>query len=242
VADEAAVGVLGWASVAELATDRIGIAGLAELVRARRLAPSVLGEQVWQAFDAAGMPGEQADALLTPELAPLVLPSAPTTALRALLPALVKLAEPPVLSPSQWLALFGGELARAPASFFRLIPEALVGAAVDPACRAEHREGLGVLWTRSPAELTRVLVEELLAARPTAARELLFETAPPGVTPEVLARLPPVSGLLRGPAASLTAVRRFLHGRVAERAPGFRDAYALLDELEGRLAALRAQG
>ena len=242
VADEAAVGVLGWTSVAELAGDRIGTAGLAELVRARRLAPNVLGEQVWQAFEAAGMPGEQADALLMPELAPLVLPSAPAAALQALLPALMKLAEPPVLSPSQWLALLGGDLARAPARLFRRIPDALVGAAVDPACRAGHREGLAILWTRSTADLTRVLVEELLAARPTAARELLFETAPPGVTPEVLARLPPVSGLLRGPAASLTAVRRFLHGRVAERVPGFRDAYALLDELEARLAALRAQG
>jgi hypothetical protein len=154
---------------------------------------------------------------------------------------LVELAEPPVLSPAQWLALFAGELGAAPARFFRLIPDALVGAAVDPACRAGHREGLAILWARSAADLTRVLVEELLAARSTQARELLFETAPPGVTEEVLARLPPSSALLRGPGASLTAVRRFLHGRVAARSPGFRGAYALLDELEGRLATLRAQ-
>jgi hypothetical protein len=241
VADEAAVGVLAWSSVAELAGDRLGTVGLAHLVQSRRLDPALFGQQVWQAFETAGMPSDGADALLSPELAPLVLPTAPSAALHVLLPAFVKLAEPPQLSPSQWLALFGAELGAVPARFFRLIPAALVGAAVDPTCRAGHREGLAVLWTRATAELTRVLMEELLATRPTRARELLFETAPPGVTLEVLGRLPPASTLLRGPAASLTAVRRFLHGRVAARSPGFRDAYKLLDELEGRVAALRAQ-
>jgi hypothetical protein len=241
VADEAAVGVLAWSSVAALAGDRLARLGLAYLVTERRLEHAVLGRQVWQAFEAAGMPESEADALLTPELAPLVMPSAPSSVLPALLPALLRCRETPVLTPAQWQALLGGALGAAPAELFARVPETLVDLAIDAACRAGHRSGLAVLWGRSSRFLTLALVDWLLAPRPADTRRLLLETTPPRVTPEVLERLPNASALLRGPLGSLEAVRRFLHARVAERGPGFRDAYALLDELEGRLSVVRSQ-
>jgi len=241
VADEAAVGVLGWPSVAALAGDRLATLGLAHLVSERRLDPALLGRQVWQAFEAAGMPGLEAEALVTPELAPLVLPHAPSSMLPALLPVLTKLREMPVLTPAQWQALFGGEVSLVPAELFGRVPVALVDLAVEAACRAGHRAGLVVLWARSRELLSHALVDWLLGPRPADTRRLLLDTAPPSVTPEVLERLPDASALLRGSLGSLEAVRRFLHARIAERAPGFRDAYALLDELEGRLAAVRSQ-
>jgi hypothetical protein len=240
VADEAAVGVLAWPSVAALANDRIGCVGLAHLVGVRHLEPRVFAEQTWQAFESAGWPSSEAFALLSPEVAPLVMPFAPNTALVALAKEIVTLEVPPVLAPSQWLAVLGGELTGAPAGFFRRIPEGLVESAVDAACRSEHRDGLVALWSRAAPVLTRALVSELLAPPLTNGRRLLFETAPPAVIPDVLTRLPDASALLRGPIRTLETVRRFLHVQIAARAPGFRKAHALLDELETRLAAVHS--
>ncbi len=241
VADEAAVGVLNWSSIAALAGDRLACVGLAHLVRERRLEAGLLGRQVFQAFEAAGMPGAEAGALFEPELAPLVLPSAPISALPALLAPLVRLAELPELSPSQWHALLAVDLRAVPAAFFGHVPETLLDAAIDAACRAEHRAGIAVLWTRSSAAMTEALLRMLLAADATGTRGLLLDTAPPSVTPGVLVRLPDAPTLLKGPSQSLDAVRRFLHARVTERGPGFRDAYALFADLEGHLEAVHAR-
>ncbi|HEV8549378.1 MAG TPA: hypothetical protein VGQ57_10125, partial [Polyangiaceae bacterium] len=216
-------------------------AGLVHLVRERRLDPAALGQQVWQAFEAAGMPDAEAGAVLSAGLAELVLPAAPAAVLRAIVPSLLALGDRLVLTPSQWVAVLASDLTRVPAALFRRVPDTLVEVAVDAACRSGHREGLSLLWARSGAALTQALVDELLAARPAGTRRLLLETAPPEVTPEILGRLPEPSALLRGPAASLHSVRRFLHARVAERSHGFRDAYRLLDELEERLAGVRSE-
>ena len=104
------------------------------------------------------------------------------------------------------------------------MPEALVGAAVDAACRAERKDALGLLWGRFARPLTRPVVHALRDP-----------------APEVLAELDSVDALLRGPAASLEAVRRFLYACIAGRGPGFRDAYARFDEIERHLEQVHAQ-
>jgi hypothetical protein len=241
VADEATVGVLGWQSVSALEGDRLAVLGLLHLVEQRRLDHAALAAQVWQAFEAAGSPEGETGVLLAPEVARLVLPHAPASVLPSLARSLAALAEAPSLAPTQWAALLGSDTGALPLGLYRHVPEALVGAAVDAACRAERADALGLLWGRFPRPLTRRVVHALGDPAAARARQPLLESVPPNLAPEVLAELESVDALLRGPAASLEAVRRFLHACIAGRGPGFRDAYALFDEIERHLERVHAQ-
>jgi len=240
LADEAAVGVLAWSSVAALEGDRLGILGLLALIEQRRLAHATLATEVWRAFESAGMPAAEVGILLTPELAPVLLPHAPAATLPTLLRGIAALETHPPLSTTQWQTLLAGDVSHVGMGLFRLVPEPALSAAVDAACRSGQREALGVLWSRFPDALTGALVEVLGNAEAAARRGLLLDTAPPSVTGIVVESLAEVEDLLRGHAANLAALRRFLHAQIGARGPGFRDAYALLDEIEEHLEDVRS--
>jgi hypothetical protein len=241
VADEAAVGVLAWQSVTALEGDRLALAGLFQLAADRRLDPAALATQVWQAFEAAGMPEAEVGVLLAPELAGALLPHAPPRALRALARGIAALPAAPPLEPGQWSALFDAGPSALPLGLFRHAPQLALDAALDAACRAERRDALEILWSRFPAPLTAAAVEALADPESGSRRGFLLRTVPATATQTVLGELPDIDDLLRGPAENLQAVRRFLHTQIAARGPGFRDAYALFDEIERHLEDLRAQ-
>jgi hypothetical protein len=239
VADEAAVGVLAWSSVTALEGDRLAIFGLSKLVADRRLEPRTLATQVWQAFEQAGMPEGEIAVLLGPELGGMLLPHAPASVLGALLRGVAALETPPPLTQAQWAALLSHDARAVPLALFRRLPEATLVVAVDAACRGERKDALGVLWARFPAALTKLVGETLADPSIASRRRALLVVAPPHVAPAVLEELADVDELMRGPMANLEAVRVFLHAQIASRGPAFRDAYALLDEIEGHFEDVR---
>jgi hypothetical protein len=239
VADEAAVGVLAWSSVTALDGDRLALLGLTRLVTERRLEAGALAAQVFQAFEQASMPVAEVGVLFGPELAPLLLPHAPPSVLAALLRGLAALDDAPPFTATQWTALLKADPQAVPLALFRRLPEAVLEAAVDAACRAERKDALSVLWTRFPAPLTRLVGDTLANPSASARRGALLVAAPPRVAPAVLAALASVDELLRGPMANLEAVRLFLHAQIAARGPAFRDAYTLLDEIETHFEDVR---
>jgi hypothetical protein len=236
VADEAALGVLDWTSVTALAADALALCALPELCRARKLDEAAFAGAVWEAFTAASVPLESAGMLLTPELAK-VFPHAPSAALARLAPLLAGADRTPPLSEEQWRALLG-DLAPVPSGLFRRVPASVLDAAVSAALRSEP-EAVSELWRRFPERLERRLIDALGANEPDPSLPALLAQAPRTATPALVEALDDVDRALKAPAATLNALRRFLHARVAERAPGFRDVYALLDEIERRCAPLR---
>lgn len=241
VADEAAVGVLAWSSVTALEGDRLALAGLFQLAADRRLDAAALAAQVWQAFEASGMPEGEVGVLLARELGGVLLPHAPPRAVRALARGIAALERAPELEPGQWGALFDGDVSALPLGLFRHAPQLALDAALDAACRSGRRDALELLWARFPAALTAAAVEALDDPESGARRGFLLRTVPPSVTKAVLGELPEIDELLHGPAENIEAVRRFLHAQIAARGPHFRDAYALFDEIEQHLEDLRAQ-
>ncbi len=241
VADEAAVGVLAWGSVTALEGDRLALAGLFELAKDRRLDAAALAAQVWQAFEAAGMPEGEVGVLLAPELGGVLLPYAPPPAVRALARGIAALPSAPPLEASQWGALFEGDARALPLGLFRHAPQLALDAALDAACRAERRDALELLWTRFSVPLTAAAIEALSDPESGPRRGFLLRTVPSSSTKAVLGELDDIDELLRGPAHNLQAVRRFLHAQIAARGPGYRDAYALFDEIERHLEDVHAQ-
>ncbi|HSU41087.1 MAG TPA: hypothetical protein VLJ38_16025, partial [Polyangiaceae bacterium] len=200
---------------------------------------SAFALQVFQAFEQAGMPEAEVGVLLGAELGPRLLPHAPPVVLRALVRGIATLEPPPPLSATQWTTLLAADLGAAPLALFRRLPESALGVAVDAACRAARSDALAVLWARFPAALTRIASDSFTDATASARRGALLVTAPPDVAPAVLAELADTDELMRGPLATLEAVRRFLHAQIAARGPAFRDAYARLDEIEAHFEDVR---
>jgi hypothetical protein len=239
VADEAALGVLAWENLVALFEDELGLSGFLYVCRSRKLGGAELSSALWEAFVTAGMPQEGAGIFLVPELTRLLLPHAPRVALVRLAPLLANQAGELALSDGQWSVLFDSDLRPVPAGLYRSVPLGALAPAVTAALRDGAREALQVLWRRFSPELSQRVSGALRATEPDAALSALLESAPPSVTSTLLEELDDVDRLLKAPGATLTAVRRFLHARVAERAPGFRDLYALLDEIERRCTPLR---
>ena len=236
VADEAALGVLAWENLVALFGDELGRAGFSVVFASRKLSETTFASAVWDAFTNAGMPLETAPLLLAPELSS-VLAHAPDAALLRIAPLLATATEPFHLADRQWQLLLAESTAQT--GLFRRVPLSLLEVAIATAVRAGRPEAVAELWRRFPEALSRRVLVALEAELSDPALSLLLEHAPAGATPALIAALDDVEVVLRAPAATLSAVRRFLHARVAERAPGFRDTYALLDEIERRCAPLR---
>jgi hypothetical protein len=98
-----------------------------------------------------------------------------------------------------------------------------------------------VLWRRYPAWLMELVGAALLLANP-GGLALLLAAAPPDQSPALVSKLS--SGLdKRSGSGSVDAARAWLRRQIVQRRAGWRDAYALLGELELRVSrAERARG
>jgi hypothetical protein len=246
VADEAALGVLSFATLSALRGDAIGIAGLKSLLEARRVAVSTFAAAAFAAFDQAGQPKDEVHVFADPELAELFAPHAPPAVLAVLLPALVRRFGDAVgahlpLSDTQWSAIFTSG-ADVPAELIPFVPDGVVRGAVRAASAAKNDAALAALWRRFPAALSSFVQNSLTpAGEPGIDLERLLATTPEGASVRLIATLDDVDALLRARAPSLMALRRHLHrelGRYAVKSEAFRETYALFDELERRCARL----
>jgi hypothetical protein len=236
VAAEAKLGVLSWEALVTLRGDELSLAALSTLCRERKMDEAAFAGALWDAFLAAGMPLETADILLVPALAP-ALAHAPALALTRLVPLLSDAKAPLPLADEQWRVLLGGGPRRVPRGLFRQVPLSMLDGALRAA--PESPGAFAELWQRFSGQLEGRILAALAANDPDPVIPPLLEHAPASFAPVLVRALDEVDDVLRAPAATLGALRRFLHARVAERAVGFRDTYALLDEIERRCAPLR---
>ena len=144
-----------------------------------------------------------------------------------------------LFEPPHWQA-FLAALARAPeraahARAFECAPESVLEAAL--ALGIASQALFAALFQRAPERAERELEQALDAPDERETRRLaaLLAAAPDAELPSVFALVsrPNVQNL---GGEKLRVVRRFLHGCVRTRRPGYREAYACLSVLEQRLA------
>jgi hypothetical protein len=243
VADEAALGVLSFASLLALRGDDVSAVGLRHLLEVRKIAPDALAAAAASAFEQAGRPTTGAGIFAEPLLVELLAPHAPPVLLEALVPSLASVAARGGgaalrLSDAQWSALFASRVP-VPLELFSLVPDTVVAAAARAASRQADDAAFGVLWRRFPGILTGFVENALAPAGLELGVDLerLLRTTPRSVSPSVLAQLGNVDELLRARAANLMALRRHLHRELIRLDPkdeAFRETYVLFDELERR--------
>jgi hypothetical protein len=238
VVDEAALGVLSWASVAALSGDGLATAGVRELLSLRRLQSAAFAEAVLQAYREAGKPRAGAEALFDAELAPSVWPSAPSELTAEILLAIRPQALPE-LSLEQWRAILGRDLGDAPLAWFELTPASLLPELLSSASRARRRDVLEWLFLERPDSVLENIELGFKAEQSEAWMAFVLECAPVELAGAITERLPPVERLLAARGDELTALRRLLQRGVALRRGNFRACYALLAELERRSLGLR---
>jgi hypothetical protein len=249
VADEAALGVLSWASLLTLADDAVGCRSVFHLLSERGSSEREFAGAFWQRFLGAASTAEAGEFRFIPELARRLLAWAPAEALVRLPSGWWRDVGAASLTDAQWRALFDAHAANLPLALFEQAPRELEAEALLAATRALRRDVLAVFWQRTPDTLLEAVRRALDPVRPAAsdtvvalvpgALELWLATAPIEHTSAIVERLPNAGALLRIPAAHLLALRRFLHARIALRAPKLREIYAIFDELERRCAPVR---
>jgi hypothetical protein len=243
VADEAALGVLSFASLTALRGDAVSTTGLRHLLEVRRIAIPAFAATVAAAFEQAGRPGGEVDVLAEPGLAELLLPHLPAAVLGSLLPRLepalvTSMVRQIPLADDQWSALLAAG-APLPPEVFGLAPESLVRAAVRAACRGRNARAAEALWQRFPDALGALVHDALTAegGEHGIDLDLLLLTTPEGAWARMIATLDDVDALLRARGGPLMTLRRHLHrelGRHDPKSEVFREAYVLFDELEQR--------
>jgi hypothetical protein len=248
VADEAALGVLSWASLLTLADDAVGARAVFHLLAERGSGEREFGQAFWQGFLGAASTAQAGEFRFMPELGRRLLAWAPAEALLRLPSGWWRDVGAASLSHTQWRALFDGHARELPLALYEQAPPELEAEALLSATRALRRDVLAVFWQRTPDTLLEAVRRGLEPARPSAsdaaallpgALELWLATAPLSHTCAIVERVPNAGALLRIPAAHLLALRGFLHARIAARAPNLREIYALFDELEQRCAPVR---
>jgi hypothetical protein len=150
------------------------------------------------------------------------------------------------LGEEQWAAVVEGWAAlRADAAgaraAFGAIPEQHAMLAVDAGVLSDNaadRALLSALWERFAEQLALRVESRRSAGGVSAALPLLFG-APPSQTERAVELMGPPERLLELDEAELDGVRRWLLDRVHARTAAWRDAYALLGEVERGLAPVR---
>jgi hypothetical protein len=250
--DEIEHGVLEWSGVQSLEADPASFVSLSKLADRRGLGAQEVPRAIWSAWTRAGCPDTALFDAKSPAAA-LLLAHAPGQALERLLPALAagELALACThFREEQWGALVRAASAgtldsRVLAGAFALIghehaEELVAGGAGAP---FENIAGLAVLWSRFPAVVLAALRARLERQERSAGS--LLDAAPLEQTAAVvdalrrrlLSSASPELGAL-----TLDHVRRWLHARIRARAPAWREAYAVLAEIERRLAPLVRAG
>ena len=249
VLDEVAHGVLGWEALVDVAAD--GVPALAELAERRHMPWAEVARAMWNAWHESAQPADDFPALLAPEA-----PHAARLWAHLPGPLVVPLLEPrggasvrlpwSALGEEQWAAVVEGWAAlRADAAgaraAFSAIPEQHAMLAVDAGVLSDNaadRALLSALWERFAEQLALRVESRRSAGGVSAALPLLFG-APPSQTERAVELMGPPERLLELDEAELDGVRRWLLNRVHARTAAWRDAYALLGEVEHGLAPVR---
>lgn len=244
VLDELMHGVLAFGTVEGAGKYPLLLDALAELGRARGVSWPAVARAVWSAWSDAGRPEAP---LLSPDgpFAQKFWPHLPPELLQSELASPDELTRIPYawLGPEHWQvvadALRAGSPIAAEPRVWSAAPESLLrsvlGASPLPLAPAALRAVAG----RFPE-----LVLEMLRARLEGARvehsddvTALIDALPLRHAAEVSALFGRLRTLYSLSAGALVAVRRYLHRAVAARAPGFREAFAELSNIERKVSA-----
>lgn len=247
ILDEAELAVLSWSTLAAHGDAPGWLASLFVLARERHVPFDTLLPAVWTAWDEAGRP----------QAADFLAPTAPEHVLfwehipEALLDRLLvddRRHHVPyrVFGPEQWRA-FARALSKNPALLsdadaWQLVPEGIaLGILASDLPWHTAPGSVRVLWERFPGPL-RAAARRQLEAAPANEYEpldLLLAALPTGEASALLANLQAEPLARVGPGA-IAPLRSLLHRQIRERAPGWREAYRMLAELERELRRLHA--
>lgn len=205
-------------------------AALSRLAEQRGVSFERVATAIWNSWNRAERPplapvlvgGEAARKLwheLPPELAGAVLERCARDGVAAPVSA---------LGERHWAALVGNlsKLALMP-DLLAALPDALVPGLLETAPPAPY---LRALWASFPNAVSAALARHLADGRFELAAALTAEA--PANTSSIARAWRERAELDRVPDPALTPLRRWLHARVGERAPGWREAYALLADIE----------
>ena len=248
IVEEAAHGVLTWATVAELGRDRRGL--LLAATRAAAITLDVpwaeVARAVWLAWDAAGRPADGAE-FLAPErdAEALFWAHIPRELLK---PLLLDARDKPMplaaLREEPWAAIEEAVLDGALPATAELVahaPPAVLDAwLLRRGLQPFDDAALHALFERLPERLLRVL--ELHFERPTPAEAAqvlaLLRALPDSLLGDAVERTQG-KALVRLPEPTLAGVRLLLHRAVGRGGAVARSAYPVLAELEQRLSTAR---
>ncbi len=244
ILDEVLHGVLSWPTVAGIADNELGLPALQALAVERGLPFSVVAQAIWEAWDDAQRPSNGAS-FLAPDSAHSgwFWPHIPADLLQPLLcDARAQHIPYESFGEAQWQAFLGAiEIAPARAEderAFALAPEAVLDEAMSRGI--ESAALFRSAWQRAPerasSEVLRALdstnpehvpwLQALLSATPSAQFSRL----------SLILERRPIANLERD---RLSVVRRFLHGYIRARQPGYADAYRHLSDIERQLSHAR---
>ncbi|MCC6214957.1 MAG: hypothetical protein IT376_08820 [Polyangiaceae bacterium] len=226
--DEIALGVPAWSTLAALEPSGVELEALAELAARRSLAFTDVAEAMWRAWDAAGCPASELFAPGAPS-ARVLWPHVPVEVLpRAMRAHPAWWARVPVgaLDAARWAALLevlGDAEPETSAALARQAPEAPLASALAGWIARDRPELAAAAWARVPADVADQLVAALSRGDERTALALLGR-APAEATAQVARAVAAASA----GAALPGAVTAWLYDRVRDRAPGWREAFALL--------------
>lgn len=242
---------LSWPLVLGLGAQPCELAALERLCEQERIPWPRLAQTLWLAWSDAGAP-ENGTTLLGPESphAALFWPHLPVLSFDA---AWQRWAERAPHFPyaafekTQWACFvkhWCRELALTPPRWplahwraaFAAIEQSWAAHAFDESdllrgAPPGASELLEVLWRRFPAWLGELVAAALMLANP-AGLSLLLAAAPPAETRALVATLTAELGKRSAGSAAIDVARAWLRRQVVARGAGWRDAYALLGELE----------
>ncbi|MET0790312.1 MAG: hypothetical protein ABW061_02215, partial [Polyangiaceae bacterium] len=244
ILDEVAHGVLSWATVSGITDTELGLPALQALAVERALPFSSVASAIWEAWDDAQRPANGAAFLATDSPhSSWFWPHIPADLLEALL-CDARATDIPYESfgDAQWHA-FMAALDTAPARAadaraFALAPDFVLLDALDRG--VESAALFRTVWQRVPdhvgSELVRLLESDQDSDLPRLSG--LLEAAPHAQFARLaeLFAQPSVTNL---PSRKLSAIRRFLHGYIRARNPGYAEAYSRLSEIERQLSMAR---
>lgn len=243
ILDEAQLAVLSWSTLAAHSGDAPGwVSSLMSLARERHIPLETLLPAIWRAWDEAGRPDNAGFLAPTAPEHALFWTQIPETLLGSLLVDDRRYRVPyAVFGPEQWRA-FARAVSKNHSLLldldaWQLVPEAVALPILESDLPWHTAPStVGVLWQRFPVPLRSAARRRLegAGAMEHGALELLLKGLPTSEANSLMEDLlaKPLPRL--GPGA-VAPLRNLLHRLIRERAPGWRDAYRMLSELEREL-------
>lgn len=236
-------GSFHWSAVRALADFAPSVRGLIEL-SSGRVAREALTDELWKAWERAGCPPGGVELFGLCRQAGLdPWPSIPLALFKRLLRDERAFDLPyTALGIEHWRAAVEAEesfphLFENPAAC-RAVPEEMAEHLLARPELGLSQEALRVLWERFPKLLLVTLRKRRDGDRGEGFVDMLL-SAPDASTAEIVATLAQRGSALDLPESSLHGLRQWLYARVMQRTPGWREAYALLSNIENELVLAR---